>query len=201
MQYPGRVIKAGEQDANIVEAVKSQLNATLAIEGDPALRLDVDDPTFDTKMKRAVKLFQARNVDADGRPLKQDGEVGSLTWAALFGHDTVPVSDASSDELLARVLQIAAAEEAKQVREIPKNSNRGPEVDVYLRRAGVEPGLSWCCAFVYWCFDEAAQAGGGRTPWSRRRAAWITGAARLRKARRASPPHRLSRILTWSNQA
>jgi hypothetical protein len=30
-------------------------------------------------MKQAVKLFQARNVDAEGRPLKQDGEIGALT--------------------------------------------------------------------------------------------------------------------------
>jgi hypothetical protein len=109
-------------------------------------------------MEQTVRLFQARNVDADGRSLRQDGEVGSLTWSALFGSATVPRSDASTDQFLARVLQIAAAEEAKQVREVPKNSNRGPQVDTYLRRAGVDPGLSWCCAFVYWCFDEAAQA-------------------------------------------
>src|SRR5262249_36193044 len=113
---------------------------------------------FDSKMKQTVKLFQARNVDAAGRPLRQDGEVGSLTWAALFGSDTVPIHDASSDQFLARVLQIAAGEEAKQVREVPPNSNRGPQVEAYLRRVGVSPGNAWCCAFVYWCFDEAAQA-------------------------------------------
>jgi hypothetical protein len=164
MQYPGRIIKAGEQDTNIVNALKMRLNEALGIEFDPALRLDPNDANFGPKMKQAVKLFQARNVDADGRPLRQDGEVGSLTWTALFGSDTVPMSDTSSDQFLARVLQIAAAEEAKQVREVPKNSNRGPQVEVYLRRAGVSPGLAWCCAFVYWCFDEAAEAMGRANP-------------------------------------
>jgi hypothetical protein len=115
-------------------------------------------------MEQTIKLFQARNVDADGRPLRQDGEVGSLTWSALFGDDTVPMSDASSNQFLARVLQIAAAEEAKHVREVPKNSNRGPQVEAYLHRAGAPPGLAWCCAFVYWCFDEAAQALGLANP-------------------------------------
>src|SRR5262245_32582242 len=103
MQYPGRIIKLGEQDASIVKALKRRLNEALGIERDPALRLDPNEPSFDSKMKQTVKLFQARNVDAAGRPLRQDGEVGSLTWAALFGSDTVPIHDASSDQFLARV--------------------------------------------------------------------------------------------------
>jgi len=42
-----------------------------------------------------------------------------------------------------------------------KNSNSGPEVNAYLQRAGVSLSLPadqkpWCCAFVYWCFDETA---------------------------------------------
>ena len=164
MEYPGHIVKVGETDAAIVAALKRRLNAVLGLEGDPALRLDPDDPTFGPRMKGAVKLFQARNVDAEGRPLRQDGEVGSITWAALFGLETVASSDTTDDALLTRVLQIAAGEEAKEVREVPKDSNRGPEVDVYLRRAGVDPGLSWCCAFVYWCFDEAARALGRGNP-------------------------------------
>ena len=157
MDYPGRLIKVGEQDARIVKALKLRLNEAVGIASNPALRLDPDDPNFGPKMKQVVKLFQTRNVDAEGRPLNQDGEVGSLTWAALFGGDTVSVSDIPEGELLATVLEIAAGEEAKNVREVPKNSNRGPQVDQYLHRAGVSPGLSWCCAFVYWCFDEAAK--------------------------------------------
>lgn len=187
MQYPGRIIKVGEQDASIVQALKRQLNEALGIKRDPVLRLDPHDSNFGPKMKQTVKLFQARNVDADGRSLKQDGEVGSLTWAALFGSDTVPVNDAASDQFLARVLQIAAGEEAKQVREVPKNSNRGPQVGAYLRRAGVSPGNAWCCAFVYWCFDEAAQA-------MRRSNPMVKTAGCLDHWRRA-PSQRAQRIL------
>jgi hypothetical protein len=156
MRYPGRLIKAGESDARVVKALKRALNRALAREA--SLKLDVDNPTFGPRMKQVVKLFQARHVDADGRPLKQDGEVGSLTWAALFGPASVPGAERAGDRLLTRVLRLAAAEEARAVREHPRNSNRGPEVDEYLKRAGVPPGYAWCCAFVYWCFDEAALA-------------------------------------------
>jgi hypothetical protein len=164
MQYPGRNIKAGESDGNIVKALKRQLNKALGIDDNPAKRLDPNNPNFGPKMKQMVKLFQARNVDDKGLPLKQDGIVGALTWAALFGSETVPITNTSSDQFLAKVLEIAAGEEAKRVREVPKNSNRGPEVDIYLRRAGISPPDFWCCAFVYWCFDEAARAIGRTNP-------------------------------------
>lgn len=167
MDYPGRIIKAGELDAGIVKALKERLNVLLVIGDNPELRLDPSSPIFGVKMKQAIRLFQARNVDNQGRPLKQDGEVGSLTWEALFGAESVPLSEVPGDDFLARVLVIAAGEEARQVREVPRNSNRGPEVDAYLRRAGVTPGLSWCCAFVYWCFDEAAKAAGVPNPMVR----------------------------------
>lgn len=164
MDYPKRIIKVGETNAEIVKALKVRLNEALGIGADPELRLDPESGAFGPKMKRTVKLFQARHVDAEGRPLRQDGEVGSVTWAVLFGDDTVPEASATDDALLSRVLQVAAGEEAKAVREVPKNSNRGPQVDAYLRRAGVPPGYAWCCAFVYWCFDEAAQANACANP-------------------------------------
>lgn len=164
MDYPQRVIKAGETDAEIVKALKARLNEVLVLQDDAAQRLDPEDGNFGPKMKRLVKLFQARNVDAEGRPLKQDGEVGSVTWAVLFGSDSVATSSVAAGPFLGSVLEVAAAEEAKKVREVPKNSNRGPQVDTYLQRAGVPPGYSWCCAFVYWCFDEAASAAGRANP-------------------------------------
>ncbi|HEX2768642.1 MAG TPA: CHAP domain-containing protein [Geobacteraceae bacterium] len=164
MQYPGRIIKAGEQDTNVVRVLKQRLNEVLGIENDPAARLDQNDPNFGPKMKQVVKLFQARNVDAEGRPLRQDGEIGSITWAALFGNDSVPASDTATDEFLARVLSVAAQEEAKHVREVPINSNRGPVVEQYQHRAGASPGNAWCCAFVYWCFDETANIMGRTNP-------------------------------------
>lgn len=198
MDYPGRIIKLGEADAAVVAALKTQLNLVLATDGDPDLKLDPANPDFGPRMKQVVKLFQARNVDHDGRPLKQDGEVGSLTWEALFGTGSVPSSDAPPGVFLSSVLAVAAAEEAKQVREVPRNSNRGPQVDEYLKRAGVEPGLSWCCAFVYWCFDEAAKAAGVVNPmvktagcldhWNR---AQSRGASRVLAAQAIKDPQRV----------
>ncbi len=158
MQYPGHIIKVGETDAAIVKAIKAKLNETLGAANDAAVLLDLNDPKFDTKMQQVVTLFQSRRVGGDGHPLLQDGEIGAVTWAALFGGDMVPSHTISNDALLHRVLLIAAGEEAKQVREVPVDSNMGPEVGAYLNRAGVPTGLSWCCAFVYWCFDEAALA-------------------------------------------
>lgn len=153
--YPGRVIKAGEADPQIVSAIKRKLNAVLGI--DPALRLDPLDPHFGPTMKQLVKLFQARNVDDSGHPLKPDGEVGALTWSALFGNETVVRHSSADSFLLDLVLAVAAREEAKSIREVPKDSNRGPEVEAYLARVGLGGGYAWCCAFVYWCFDEAAK--------------------------------------------
>lgn len=49
---------------------------------------------------------------------------------------------------------------------VAAGSNRGPEVDEYVRRVGLSPAGAhpWCAAFVYWCFSEAATAAGSRNP-------------------------------------
>lgn len=164
MHYPRRIIRIGEADARVVAALKKRLNQALGAASDPALKLDPANPAFGIETKRAVMLFQARNVDEEGRPLRQDGEVGSITWAALFGAQAVAEPSRPPDALLDQVLRLASAAEAKPVREQPRNSNRGPEVDEYLRRAGASLGLAWCCAFIYHCFDEAALAQGRPNP-------------------------------------
>lgn len=195
MQYPGRIIKAGEKDAAIVSAVKERLNATLGIGGNPDTRLNPDNPNFGPKMKQTVLLFQTRNVDSEGRPLKQDGEIGSHTWEALFGAESVQVRPVPTSALLAQVLTVAAAEEAKKVREIPVNSNRGPDVEKYLSSVGLSGGNPWCCAFVYWCFNQTAdtlgianpmvQTGGCLDHWQRAVAA---GAERITAAAARNNP-------------
>jgi len=164
MKYPGYTIKMGETDARIVKALKAALNKALALKGGEAIVLDADNPSFGPRMKQAVQLFQARHLDDQNQPLKIDGEVGSLTWAALFGAARVPQVDQVKDSFLSLVLAEAGLAADAGVREQPKNSNRGPEVDVYLKRAGVPPGLAWCCAFTYWCFDEAAKKAGRANP-------------------------------------
>lgn len=156
MKYPGHVIKVGEADSQVVEALKRALNAAMGLTQENKLALDVNDPAFGPKMKQLIQLYQSRHVDQDGIPLKVDGEVGSLTWAALFGQSAVPSHDVAdiTSPLLRAVLDIASSQVG--VKEDPRNSNRGPKVDEYLDRAGVDSGLAWCCAFVYWCFDEGA---------------------------------------------
>jgi hypothetical protein len=153
MLYPGRVLKIGESDRTVVAALHGQLLARACGPVD-------DSDVFGAQTEAAVKLFQARHVDATGRPLKQDGEVGPITWAALFGDDMVPARTTAASPLLKAVLARAVSQLA--VREQPKNSNSGRQVDEYLNRAGVPLSLPaqkkpWCCAFVYWCFDEAAR--------------------------------------------
>jgi len=167
MQFPGRIIKAGERSATIVKALKARLNEVLGLTGDQAL--DVDNPNFGPKVTQAVMMFQARNVDSQGTPLKADGEIGSVAWEILFGAGSVPVATESSDALLSGALKIAQAEEAAGVQEVRPPFNRGPRVDEYQLRTGLRlkpgvEGFAWCACFLYWCFDEAAVQLGRRNP-------------------------------------
>lgn len=50
------------------------------------------------------------------------------------------------------------------VTEIPKGSNAGPEVEIYLKSVGLTKGYSWCMAFVYWCVLEASKKTGIPNP-------------------------------------
>jgi len=158
MQYPNRVIKKGETDKEIVKAIQKQLNA----KGCGPIGEDGD---FGVNTVSAVKLFQTRNSDANGNPLEADGKIGAITWATLFGSDKVPVADTASAGLLAKALAVAVSQIG--VVEQPPFSNRGPEVDLYLRTVGLNPvgqHYSWCMAFVYWCFNEAAKSLGIKNP-------------------------------------
>lgn len=199
MQYPGRQVKAGESDPALVRALKARLNLALQFEPGSPLRLDEDNPNFGDTTTQAVKLFQARHVDAEGRPLLQDGRVGSITWAILFGDDSVPAAAASQVPLLQRLIATAEKELAAKVREVPANTNRGPRVEQYLRRVGIGPGYSWCCAFVYWCFDEAAKSMPRDNPMVRTagcldhwQKAAKAGARRIPKARAIADPSLLA---------
>jgi hypothetical protein len=53
------------------------------------------------------------------------------------------------------------------VQEQPKGSNRGPEVDLYIKSVGLDPAsasYAWCAAFVYWCYEKAAESMGRINP-------------------------------------
>lgn len=147
MKYPNRIIKEGESNTAIVKAIQKKLSA-----------LNIGDlqgtGVYAAKTKNAVKLFQATHVDQYGNPLEIDGHVGSLTWAALFGTENMNVADEAWGSLLTEVLKSAVSQVG--VMEDPPGSNKGPEVNQYLASVGLEPGLYWCAAFVYWCFNKAS---------------------------------------------
>lgn len=159
MPYPGRVIKRGEKDKNIVLAVQRRLNESGVGPID-------EDGDFGANTFGAIKLFQGRFADADGQPLKADGEIGSITWAALFGAKSVPVaSGTKGSPLFTKMLEVAIAQIG--VMEKPLGSNRGPQVDLYLRSVGLDSkkgSYAWCAAYVYYCFDQAAQTLGIANP-------------------------------------
>jgi len=146
--YPGRIIKIGENDQFVVRPLQLRLSEL----GCGDLK---GSGFFGKNTEAAVKLFQARFTDIDGRPLEIDGEVGSITWAALFGADTVPKQDEAGSKLLKKVLETAVSQIG--ITEHPLGSNRGKEVEDYLRSVGLGGGFPWCMAFIHWCFEQTAQ--------------------------------------------
>jgi hypothetical protein len=161
--YPGRLIKRGEKDKVIVTAVQHRLNESGCGPID-------EDGDFGKNTESAVKLFQARFGDDEGQPLRVDGMVGSLTWAQLFGERAIlpPVKPPTVPPLLGKVLEFAATQVG--VLEKPLGSNRGPQVDLYLRSVGLDPksgSYAWCVAFVYYCFQQASAQLGLPNPMAR----------------------------------
>ena len=156
--FPGQTISAGNKDANNVLAIQQRLNAVGC--GPVA-----EDGVFGPETLAAVELFQVRSTDSFGTPLKVDGKIGPMTWAALFGIEIPARVAISAPELPSGALANAAQEIG--VREEPLGSNRGPRVDQYLRAVGLDPSrgsFPWCAAFVYFCFNQASITLGVRNP-------------------------------------
>lgn len=149
--FPGRIIKVGDTDPGTVKLIQKRLNEL----GCGPLKVN---GVFDKdNTERAVKLFQARFPDVTGSPLVTDGKIGSLTWGALFGADTIQHSVMPDSELVRAA--IAVAKNQIGVVENPLGSNRGPEVDKYLRTVGLDPkkdSFPWCVAFTFYCYQQAA---------------------------------------------
>jgi len=59
------------------------------------------------------------------------------------------------DSLSATALKIAITQIGQE--EKPQGSNWGIPVKTYLASVGINFPASWCMAFVYWCFNEAAR--------------------------------------------
>jgi hypothetical protein len=145
MNYPGRLIKKGENDIEIVRAIQVKLN-------EKGLEIIPITGIFNEQTKRVVKLFQARNFDKFGNPLIVDGVLGAITWESLFRVaiiSTTPLSIFNSN-----VLEIASSQIG--VMENPLFSNSGTEVDAYLASVNLGPSNAWCMAFVYYCFNQAS---------------------------------------------
>ena len=116
MDYPGHVIKLDEPDQSLVRAVARRL-------ADLGYHAQSPAGVFDSAFKSLVKLFQAQHVDAFGRALTIDGEVGPLTWSALFG--PASTAGAAGPGALAAAA-LAKARDQIGVMEQPVGSNRGP---------------------------------------------------------------------------
>ena len=157
--FPGHVVKQGELDSQVVSLIQQRLNQLGTTV--PPLKVDGD---FGSATEAAVRLFQARSEDHTGEPLVIDGEVGSLTWEALFGKQSLPrpTLRPSRTPLLDKVMNIARGEIG--VMEDPPGSNRGEKVEAYLASTGLEGGFPWCAAFVHWCFEQAAHELGTDNP-------------------------------------
>lgn len=203
MTYPGRVIKEGETDDVLLRRIVEQLAERLNLTGDEIDDIRREDD-FGPRLTQYVKEFQVGNVDNHGHPLLQDGKIGALTWAALFDQ-APPASVVQGAPLASRAVSIAALELAKKVREIPRNSNKGPEVEEYLRSVGLGPGHPWCCAFVYWCFETAAaqlnlpnpmvKTGGCLEHWNRAKAR--SSALRIPAERASEDPSALGKGMVF----
>jgi hypothetical protein len=151
--FRGTPLHRGEFGSDDVKVLQARLNdlgfGKLVVDGD-----------FGEGTQNAVFHFQARNSTPDGKPLPIDGEVGASTWAALFGPGAVFSTQALDPAAPMRNLVIDIAASQIGVVEQPRGSNRGPEVDVYIRTAGLDPtqdSFPWCVCFLYWVFEQAAK--------------------------------------------
>jgi len=155
--FPGHVVKLGDPDDKSVKFVQRRLNA---VGCGPIAETGV----FEKETEGAVKVFQARFPDVTGRPLVVDGKVGAITWGALFGAAAVPSVTTPPSALTRAALAEARAQIG--VMENPLGSNRGPEVDEYVRAVGLNPTgkFAWCVAFTHFCYLKAAASLGVPNP-------------------------------------
>lgn len=183
--FPGRIIKVGDPDAETVKLIQHRLNE---VGCGPIEETGVFDAE---RTKSAVKLFQSRFPDVNGLPLRIDGEVGTFTWGAMFGAGSVPSNSRSPSPLVKAAVAFALTQEG--IRERPLGTNRGPEVDKYLRAVGLTPSAGsfpWCVAFTFFCYMKGAEEVGVANPhvktagvldhWNRARTA--PGVVRITRA-------------------
>ena len=85
--YPGVVVRLNHADPAVVMLLQRRLNQLgcwAAVDAQGKAAPVAVDGDFGQQTLAAVKLFQARTFDADGKALAVDGVIGRGTWAALF---------------------------------------------------------------------------------------------------------------------
>ena len=60
------------------------------------------------------------------------------------------MSSLAKETILSAITQLG-------VQEVPKGSNKGVDVEKYLKSVGLGGGYSWCMAFVYWNVLQASK--------------------------------------------
>lgn len=107
----------------------------------------------------AVRYFQNTHLGPDGEFLESDGVVGANTWWALHNPVGKPQKSSLPGEIpegltpmRQKILQIALAEHAAGVKEIPNGDNKGDGVTKYLPGGR---GAAWCCYFWSWVNRQA----------------------------------------------
>lgn len=159
------VLRRGDRGAQ-VGTLQVLLNQWLADHG-AAIGVDND---FGAETERAVKAFQSSHVDVTGMPLKADGIVGGITWAALGAHSrgerpaarvtaaspwwhSMPATTFGGSARARAALERAIAEAARGAGESGGN-NMGPDVEKYLGGIVGTPN-NWCAGFVSWCLKQS----------------------------------------------
>ncbi len=150
--FPGRLLKLGDFDVMTVTQVQRRLNAV-------GCGPIAENGFYDNDTKNAIKRFQIRYPDVSGHTLVVDGILGTLTWGALFGAQSISTYSSAPSLLTQAAINYATTQIG--VLEDPLGSNRGPVVDQYQQAIGLnleagKPGYYWCVAFTYYCYQQAA---------------------------------------------
>jgi hypothetical protein len=135
------------------------------------------DGEFGTETYRAVRAFQAQNLDQHGQPLVVDGKAGPLTWWSLT-HSKPLIETPSAVDFtlmppagmggspLGRAALESAIDELKTGAGEEGGNNRGPWVRKYLEPTGLPEGNSWCASYVSWCFLRACAGDKNAMPFA-----------------------------------
>ena len=136
-----------------------QCEAILVQEGYLPQTPDSEDGVFDPVMFDAVVHFQQTHIDSQGHFLDPDGVIGKEThWAFQNPHGTqqrnyfaAMIPDGLGPHRQ-KVCEVALAEHAAGVKEIPNGSNWGDGVE----KLGGWRGAPWCMFFGSWVSKEAS---------------------------------------------